>query len=93
MKSLFLKLKTNDFVKGLIVAMLAAIITSVYSLIQQGSLQMDWLTWKPIFLTAVGAGLSYIIKNFFSNSDGQFLKKENNTKIEINTPLSDGKTN
>ena len=75
MNSSFLKLNVKDLLKGFIVAVFAALLTGVYNAIQTG-ISFTWAFWQPIVLTAVGAGLAYLIKNLFSNSDGMPLSKE-----------------
>jgi hypothetical protein len=32
--------------------------------------------WKVILLASVGAGVSYLLKNFLTNSNDQLLKKD-----------------
>lgn len=78
MGSKFLKLSAKDFIKGLIVAMITTLITGIYQVIQSGG-SFDWVTLKPVVIAAIGAGLAYIVKNLFSNSQGQFLKLEKKT--------------
>ena len=73
MNSLFLSLNTKDFIKGLLIAVLSAVVTILYNTIQTGSLTFDW---KAIALTAMSSALAYIMKNLFTNSTGGFLKKE-----------------
>jgi len=73
MNSTFLTLNTKDFIKGLMVAVLSAVITIVYNTIQIGSLDFDW---KTIGLTALTSAIAYIMKNLFTNSTGSLLKKE-----------------
>jgi hypothetical protein len=74
MKSTFLNINTNDFLKGLLVAVLSSTLSIVYSTINAGSLNIDW---KVISTTALTSGLGYIFKNLLTNSNGQILKKEN----------------
>lgn len=77
MNSPFLKLNVQDFVKGLILTLITAVVTGLYELIQGGwSFVFDWATFKPIVLTAVAAGLSYLIKNILTNSAGEVLTGE-----------------
>jgi len=77
MRSKFLALAVPDFIKGLIMAILTALVTGVYELVQSGwVLTFDWLTFKPIVMAGVGAALAYLIKNFFTNSTGEILKAE-----------------
>ena len=61
----FFSLKTRDFLKGL----LMAVIVPVWLAIQQ-SLSAETLTihWKQLGLTALAAFMGYISKNLFSNS-------------------------
>lgn len=73
MNSTFLTLNTKDFIKGLLVAVLSAVVTILYNTIQSGSLAFDW---KQIGVVALTSALAYIMKNLFSNSTGGFLKKE-----------------
>ena len=42
MNSSFLTLNTRDFVKGLFIAVITAVITVVYTTIQTGTLSFDW---------------------------------------------------
>jgi len=75
-KSEFGKLKTFDFWKGLIVAMLTAGITSLGSIIESAT-SFEAFNWQGVVLAAVGAFVAYIIKQFITNSEGEILKKEN----------------
>jgi len=83
MENKYLSLGKNDIVKGFIMAVLAAIMTAVYASIQSNELLFTWLYFKPIIINAIGAGIAYLLKNFFTNSNDQFFKKE-----IINTPPS-----
>jgi hypothetical protein len=73
MKSPFLSLNTQDYLKGLLVSVLSAILTIVYQTVQSGSLTFDW---KAIGTIATTAALGYILKNLMTNSQDQFLKSE-----------------
>ena len=75
MGSKFLKLNLKDLIKGLLLAFITAIITGLYELLQVGAV-LDWVTIKPCLLVAVAAALSYLIKNLFTNKDGEILKTE-----------------
>lgn len=76
MKSTFFSLNGKDLFKGLIIAIIGALITGLYELFQAGPFVFDWVTFKPIVFTAVAAGLSYLIKNLFQNSEGEVFTKE-----------------
>jgi hypothetical protein len=73
MNSTFLNLNTNDFIKGLIMAVLSSVITVVYQTVEAGSLVFDW---KAIGTMALTSALAYIMKNLFTNSTGKLFGKE-----------------
>jgi hypothetical protein len=75
MKSKFLRLNLSDGIKGLILAVITALVTGVYELLLSGG-GFTWETLKPMLLTAAAAGLSYIIKNFLTNNEGKMLTKD-----------------
>lgn len=68
MNSSFLKLNIKDFAKGLLVAVISAVLTVVYTSLQAGSLNFDW---KVIATTALTAALAYLTKNVFQNQSGE----------------------
>jgi EamA domain-containing membrane protein RarD len=73
MKSSIFTLNKADFLKGLIIAVITAVITILYNTVQVGSLSFDW---KAISTAAASAALAYIMKNLLTNSEDEFLKKE-----------------
>lgn len=73
MNSSIFTLNKADFIKGLVIAVLTAVITLLYNTVQSGTLAFDW---KAISTAAVSAALAYIMKNLLTNSSGEFLKKE-----------------
>jgi hypothetical protein len=73
MKSPFLSLNSKDFFKGLLVAVLSAVVTLLYTCIQSGDFIVDW---KAIGMAALSAALAYITKNLLTNSNDELLKKE-----------------
>jgi hypothetical protein len=73
MQSTFLNLNTNDFIKGLVMAVLSTVITIVYQTVQAGSLVFDW---KSIGTMALTTALAYIMKNLFTNSTGNLFAAE-----------------
>lgn len=78
----FMQLKMNDLAKGLIMAFLSALAMGTYQAIEAGTIEFTWPFFKPIVLTSIGAALAYLIKNFFTNSNDEFLKKENKQQTE-----------
>ncbi|CAB5218558.1 hypothetical protein UFOVP217_35 [uncultured Caudovirales phage] len=70
MSQLF-NLNVKDFIKGLILSVLTAIVTIIYSSLQSGSLEVNW---KLVATTAITSALSYLVKNLLTNSSDQFMK-------------------
>lgn len=75
MKSTFLTLNWKDAVKGLVVAVLTATFTAVINILQTGVLPTHEEMGK-IGIIALTAGLSYILKNWLTNSNDELLTKE-----------------
>lgn len=73
MNSSFLTLNAKDFIKGLVMAVLTAVITLIYTSVQAGNLTFDW---KAIGVAALSSALAYITKNLLTNSNDQILKSE-----------------
>jgi hypothetical protein len=73
MNSSLFTLNSKDWIKGLVVAILTAVITVVYSTIQTGTLVLDW---KAISIAGISAALAYITKNLLTNSNDEILTKE-----------------
>jgi len=65
MKSDRFTLNWNDFLKGLIVAVIMPVLTIIQNSISEGELTFNW---RLIGLTAVGALVAYLIKNFLSDN-------------------------
>ena len=77
--SKFLSLNTKDFIKGFAISIAAVALTAIAAILQSGQLPtMGQL--KVIGVTAVAAGISYLVKNLLTNSDNQFAKKETDGK-------------
>lgn len=55
----------SDFLKGLIVAVISPVFTTLITSLNAGSFNVDW---KDIGITASVAFLSYILKNFLTPS-------------------------
>lgn len=76
MNSPFLNLNPKDFLKGLFIAVVTAVITILYTSIQNNVFTFDW---KNIGMVALSAALAYIMKNLLTNSKNELLKQE--TKV------------
>lgn len=73
-QSKFLGLNISDAVKGVIMAFVAALLTAVYAAISDG----DWPSKAELIdslRVGLTASLAYILKNLFTSSEGEFLKK------------------
>jgi molybdopterin-binding protein len=75
MKAKFLSLNARDFLKGLVVAVVAAVLTFLTNELTAGS-TIDLKLLKRIGVTALIAFLSYLTKNLFTNSKGEMLTPE-----------------
>lgn len=83
-KTSLFSINWKDLVKGFILAFLTALVTAIGQSITAQSLP----TWAQILVDlklALGAGVAYLIKNFLTNSKGQFLAKE----VIPSTPAAD----
>lgn len=71
----FLNLDVNDLTKGFVVAFLSAALTGIVALLENSQLpQISDL--KAAAIVGLTAGLSYLLKNILTNSQGQLLKKD-----------------
>ena len=75
MKSKLFSLALPDWIKALIMAVISAVVTYAYDAISAGTI-FNVAFLKGMGLAALGAALSYLIKNFFTNSQGNFVKAE-----------------
>jgi VIT1/CCC1 family predicted Fe2+/Mn2+ transporter len=73
--SKFLNLNLVDLGKGLIVAVITAVLTFAYEALQAGTLFAPG-TLKTVGLVALSALVAYLLKNLFTNSTGQIIKTE-----------------
>lgn len=76
MKSAFLNLHWKDLLKGFIVAVVGAILTALYTVLEAGQLPANWDEWKPMLIGGLAAGIAYLLKNLFTNSNDELLKPE-----------------
>lgn len=80
-------LNWKDGLKGLIVAIITPVFTILIDSINQGHLNFNW---KAIGVTALAAGLAYILKNFLSpgqvvihNEDIAKAVKEGEAEVKV----------
>ena len=74
-KSSFLKLCKNDFVKGLVTAMLGAALGAISPAITAGTV-LSLTVLQGAGQVGLAAGLAYLTKNLFTNSKDEFGKTE-----------------
>lgn len=71
------KVNKKDFIDSLVLAVLMAVLSSLYGIIQKGDLpSCDEL--KSIGILAIETSISYILLSFMKNSAGEIMKKETN---------------
>jgi len=71
MKSKLYSVGTSDIVKGLVVAVLSAVLTWLLQALEVPGFDVYQIDYNEIGRVALSAGIAYIVKNYFSNSDGQ----------------------
>ena len=77
MKSKFLSLDLKDFLRGILIAFMTAVITGIISMLDTGA-AFTWVTLKPVLIAGVSAALSYLLKCLITNSQDQMFKREPN---------------
>lgn len=80
MKSKLFSLGKSDWLKALIMSVVSTAISVLGDAIMQeftlGNYSIAAIHWKEIGAAVLVATISYLKKNLFSNSFGEFLKKE-----------------
>lgn len=77
MNSLFLRINFADVGKGLLVAVFSAVLMFLYNLLQTQGLAFSGENLQELLKVALITLIGYLSKNFLTNSDNQFGKKEN----------------
>jgi len=75
MKSKFLNLDVKDAINGFIIAFLSAALTGIVTTLDSGVLP-NVAELKQAGVIGLTAGLSYLLKNLVTNSNGDILKAE-----------------
>jgi len=77
-KSTIFKLNLKDFIKGALLAALAAIATALLQIVDSGNIMtlFEWITLKPILIVGLTAFVSYLLKNLLTNSEDKHFKSE-----------------
>ena len=71
----FMKLNGKDFLKGMLVAALAVVCSSLSVILDSGSIPTTE-EWISIAKVAGTAAVSYLLKNLFTNSKDEAFKPE-----------------
>ncbi len=71
----FLNLDLQDLTKGFVVAFLSAALTGIVAILETSQLPQG-SDLKAAAIVGLTAGLSYLLKNVLTNSQGQMLKKD-----------------
>jgi hypothetical protein len=71
--SSFLKLDRSDLWKGLVVAVLGAVLGALQQGLTAHGLDLAAYDWSLVIDIAVSAAGAYLSKNLFSTADGHFL--------------------
>lgn len=72
----FLKINSRDLAKSIIMAFLGSVVTALYNIVKEGMTLPSAEQWKTIFIMGLTAALAYLVKNFFTNSNDEFIKAE-----------------
>lgn len=73
--SKFFSLNSFDFIKSILVAFGTSFLTGLVQILQNGTLP-TLVQIKTMAIAGAAAGISYIIKNLFTNSKNQIGKPE-----------------
>ena len=73
MNSVLFKLDSNDFVKGLIVAVLGAVFATLAQWFNMPGFDLATFDWGELGKIAFMAGFAYLSKNFLSDDRGRVL--------------------
>lgn len=79
MNSKFLNINWKDIGRGLLVAFLTALLGGILTSLQNGEIPITWAAFQPILELSLMAGVSYLLKNLFTNSEGKLMRSEKST--------------
>ncbi len=75
MRSKFFRLNRRDFLHGLLIAVLTALLTGVINILDAGAI-FTWATIRPVLIAALSAALSYLLKCLATNSQNRMFTRE-----------------
>jgi hypothetical protein len=71
-------LELKDGIHGVVIAVSTAIVTGITQLVSSGIVPTTYAQLKPTLIAGAAAGLMYISKKYFSNSNNEIAKAEPN---------------
>ena len=77
-KSNFFDLNWGDVFRGFIIAFGGALLPCLLVLFNQDHWP-TWLEFRPYLQASISAGVTYLIKNLLTNSDGKIVQPEKNS--------------
>ena len=80
-QSKFFNLNWADLGKGLLIAFLTALLGGLLELLQAGTLPTTWVMFQPILEVSLSAAVAYLLKNIFTNSEGQLARGEKSAAV------------
>jgi uncharacterized membrane protein len=69
------KLGKSDWIKGLIVAVLTAVLTLVVQILKERGIDLTSSDWQQILTVTLTATASYLLKNLTTDGSGKVLGK------------------
>lgn len=73
MESKLFRLNSRDFVKGLVVAIITAVLVAIQNAISTHGLDFAEFNWAVIINVAITAGIAYLGKNLVSDENDKVL--------------------
>ena len=65
------KLNIQDVIKGITTAIIASVLIFIYNALTSNTS----IDWHQVLKVAMSSGLGYVLKNFFSDQEGNLLGK------------------
>lgn len=73
MNSQLFKIDWKDVVKGIVLAMLTAVVAWIVQALGTPGFSLSQVDWNEIGKIALTSGLGYILKNYLSDDNGRVL--------------------
>lgn len=73
MESKLFRINLRDVAKGLVMAVLGAVVTFILQMADMPGFSVYAIDWSEIARIGFAASMTYILKNFLSTSDGKVM--------------------